>query len=84
MQLTLKDLRNNIEGIYSITTDKVANKLGISREHYTRLEKGVYKLDTLKIEKLSILFKVNEVTIINAWENSRKEGGLLYVRNSKN
>lgn len=82
MEVTLRDLRNNIDGIYSITTNRVADILGISREHYSRLERGFYKLDTLKIEKLATLFKVKPAEIVKAWENSR--GGEKHERNSRN
>ena len=71
MKATLKELRNNIEGIYSINASKVANILGISRTHYSRLEQGYYKPDSLKIEKLATLFKVSKEEIIQAWENSK-------------
>lgn len=81
MKATLRDLRKNIDGVYSITTNRVANMLGISREHYSRLERGFYKLDTLKIEKLSTLFKVDPSEIIKAWENS--QGGEIDGRNPR-
>lgn len=82
LKLTLKYLRNNIDGLYSITTKKVAEELCISREHYSRFENGHLKLDDFKIKKLSVLFKVNKNTIIKAWENSR--GGNDYVRDITN
>ncbi|MBA4509770.1 XRE family transcriptional regulator [Clostridium botulinum] len=83
MNLTLKYLRNNIDGIYSITTDKVAKKLDISRRQYSRLENGhVKELDEVKIEKLANLFKVTKQTIKEAWENSK--GGIINDRNNKN
>ncbi|EJP6471411.1 helix-turn-helix domain-containing protein [Clostridium botulinum] len=46
--MTLKDLR--IES--GLKARKVAEHLGISRTHLYNLEKGKYKLDKLKIEKL--------------------------------
>ncbi|KEH91561.1 MULTISPECIES: helix-turn-helix transcriptional regulator [Clostridium] len=82
MKATLKDLRNNIEGIYSITTIRVAHELGISREQYSRIENGFYKPNNLKIEKLATLFKVTENEIIKAWNNSR--GGKANERNIRN
>lgn len=85
MKATLKDLRNNIDGIYSINATKVANELGISREQYSRIENGIYKPNNLKIEKLATLFKVTEDEIIKAWNNSNNSrGGKVHERNIRN
>lgn len=82
MKATLKYLRQNIDGMYSITTKRVANELGISREHYSRLERGYFKLDALKIEKLATLYKVSKEEIVHAWQNAK--GGECNERNTRN
>lgn len=44
-----------------IKVKKIAEKLGISREHYYNLEKGITPFD---LEKLSVLSKLFEVDIV--------------------
>ena len=57
--MTLKDLRKKS----GLKAYKVAELLGISRVQLNNLEKGKYKLDRLKIEKLSEVYREDVETI---------------------
>lgn len=50
--MTLKDLRKQS----GLKAYKVAEMLGVSRVQLNNLEKGKYKFDKLKIEKLSEVY----------------------------
>lgn len=67
--MTLKEFRY----ISGLKSRKIAEILGISRVQLNNLEKGIYKLDKLKIEKLCKVYNVNENKILRAWEESRNE-----------
>ncbi|WMJ81932.1 helix-turn-helix transcriptional regulator [Clostridium sp. MB40-C1] len=60
--MTLKDLR--LES--GLKARKVAEHLGVSRTQLYNLEKGKYKLDKLKLEKLSEVYckDINELRLI--------------------
>jgi len=59
--MNLKQLRNES----GIKAYKIAEKLDISRVQFNNLEKGKYKIDMLKIEKLSEVYgkSINEIKI---------------------
>lgn len=73
--MTLKDLR--IES--GLKAYKVAELLDISRAQLNNLEKGKYKMDKLKIEKLSKVYckDVKEIELIvkggegNVWKRKK-------------
>ncbi|MBN3406364.1 transcriptional regulator [Clostridium botulinum] len=68
--MTLKDLR--IES--GLKARKVAEYLGISREHLYNLEKGKYKLDKLKLEKLCEVYCKGADEILSISSVKEKEG----------
>ncbi|AJA42826.1 XRE family transcriptional regulator [Clostridium tetani] len=67
--MTLKDFRI----ISGIKAKKIAEILGISRAQLNNLEKGIYRLSKLKIEKLCEVYSVKEEDILQAWEESKDE-----------
>ncbi|KHO39184.1 hypothetical protein OR62_06755 [Clostridium tetani] len=67
--MTLKDFRI----ISGIKAKKIAEILGISRAQLNNLEKGVYRLSKLKVEKLCEVYSVKEEDILQAWEESKNE-----------
>lgn len=60
--MTLKQLR--IES--GMKAYKIAEELNVSREQYGNLEKGIYKLNNLKVEKLCEVFRKSKTEIIQA------------------
>lgn len=66
--MKLKELRLKS----GIKAQKIADELGISRVQLYNLEKGIYKLDKLKEEKLSLIYKVPLKTIKNAQKEGEK------------
>lgn len=66
--MKLKELRLKS----GIKAQKIADELGISRVQLYNLEKGIYKLDKLKEEKLSLIYKVPLKTIKNAQKEGKK------------
>ena len=66
--MKLKELRLKS----GIKAQKIADELGISRVQLYNLEKGIYKLDKLKEEKLSLMYKVPLKTIKNAQKERKK------------
>lgn len=60
--MTLEELRYES----GIKAYKIAEKLEISREQYRNLEKGLYKLNNFKIEKLCEVFGKDKTEIIQA------------------
>lgn len=60
--MTLEELR--IES--GIKAYKIAEKLSVSREQYRNLEKGIYKLNNSKVEKLCEVFRKSKAEIIQA------------------
>lgn len=65
--MNLKQLRKET----GIMQYKVAEMLGISRQHYRNIENGKANLTSDKIEKLSEKFSVEPLTILKAWEESK-------------
>lgn len=68
--MTLKDLRLNS----GLKAYKVAELLGISRVQLNNLEKGKYKIDKLKVEKLSEVYckdidEIRAITIQGSEKN---------------
>lgn len=58
--MTLEQLRKES----GIKAYKIAERLKISREQYRNLEKGLYKLNNFKIEKLCEVFSKDKAEII--------------------
>ncbi|AKA68495.1 helix-turn-helix domain-containing protein [Clostridium scatologenes] len=60
--MTLKELRKQS----GLKAYKIAEMLGISRAQLNNLEKGKYKMDKLKIEKLSEVYckEIKEIKLI--------------------
>lgn len=74
--MTLKELRKQS----GLKAYKVAEMLGISRAQLNNLEKGKYKMDKLKIEKLSEVYckDIKEIKLIafkggesNVWKGKK-------------
>lgn len=53
-----------------IKVKKIAEKLGISREHYYNLEKGITPFD---LDRLNVLSKLFEVDIVELSDSIREE-----------
>ncbi|WP_414632000.1 helix-turn-helix domain-containing protein [Clostridium sp. UBA1056] len=62
--MDMKQLRK----LSGLKTSKVCEELGISRTQLYNLENKVCKMDKLKIEKLSFLYRVTKEEIIKALE----------------
>ncbi|WP_346935358.1 helix-turn-helix transcriptional regulator [Clostridium sp.] len=62
--MDIKQLRE----LSGLKTSKVCEELDISRTQLYNLENKVCKMDRLKIEKLSFLYRVTEEEIIKALE----------------
>ncbi|MCR3759210.1 helix-turn-helix domain-containing protein [Clostridium felsineum] len=65
--MTLKELRQKS----FIQQQGVAIKLGISRQQYHKIEKGLATLDSKKLEELSNIFNKTPLEILKCWEESK-------------
>lgn len=72
--MTLKKLRV----VAGLKQYKIAEQLGITRQWYTQIESGKEKPDIIKIDKLSKIFKVKPLKILEAWREGRKNYGKRY------
>lgn len=54
-----------------LKVNKIANELDISRRHYYNLEDGNTKLNSEKLDKLSVLFKVKKSVLEKIIEEDR-------------
>jgi len=69
-KMDLKQLRKNT-GVKLI---KLAETLEISRQQYSNIEKGRGRMNSGRIEKLSIKFNVEPLLILKAWEETKANG----------